>query len=254
MVAFLVGTGRSDPTCAGRLSLPHMAILSSAAGSERFFASGNERSRITFPNWNVTNAGYPLRSNDRLALIVDLMNQSAEDKIVYVTMYYDYVDSIRKDWDEVKPVWFDVAQCAFSEVFPPKQDGEFTVTASPWVANIDGKVIGIAGHVHDGGTNVRISVDEKPACNSVASYGTSPEFVQKDLAASGHSHGGAMEHISKMTMCFPENGLGVAQVTKGQKWVLNADYNYGKFKGMTNKRGTQDTIMGIAMMYVALKR
>jgi hypothetical protein len=183
-----------------------------------------------------------------------LMNQSAEDKIVYVTMSYDYVDSIRKDWGEVRPVWFDVAQCAFSEVFPPKQDGQFTVTASPWVANINGKVIGMAGHAHDGGTNVRVLVDEKPACNSVASYGTSPEFVQKILPAGGHSHGGAMEHISKMTMCSPENGLGVLEVKKGQKWVLKADYDYGKFKGMTNKRGTQDTIMGIAMMYVELKR
>jgi hypothetical protein len=230
-----------------------MAILSSAAGSERFFASGNERSLISFPNWNITNAGYPLRRSDRLALIVDLMNQSAEDKIVYVTMYYDYVDGIRKDWDEVKPVWFDVAQCAFSEVFPPKQDGKFTVTASPWVANINGKVIGMGGHLHDGGTNVRVLVDEKLTCDSVASYGGSPEFMQKTLLAGAHSHGGAMEHISKMTMCTPGNGLGVPEVKKGQKWVLKADYDYEKFKGMTNNRGKQDTIMGIAIMYVGLK-
>jgi hypothetical protein len=251
MVAFTVGAGRSDPTCAGRMSLPHVAVLSSASGSERFFASGNERSVISLPGWNITNAGYPIRKADRLALIIDLMNQNADDRIVYLTMTYDFVDGIRKDWTEVKPVWFDVAQCAFSEVFPPKQDGQYTVTASPWVANLNGKVYGLGGHVHDGGTNVRIEVDGKPICNSVASYGGSPEFVQRNQPAGGH-HGGAKEHLSGMTFCTSSHGLGLSDVKKGQRWVLKADYDYGKFKGMTNKSGKQDTVMGIAIMYVGL--
>jgi hypothetical protein len=254
MVAFLVGPGRSDATCANKMSLPHVAIMSSGSGSERFFASGNERSVISLPSWNITNAGYPVRKADRLALIIDLMNQNAEDKVVYLTMYYDYVEGIRKDWTEVKPVWFDVAQCAFSEVFPPKQDGQFTITASPWVSTINGQVYGLGGHVHDGGTNVRIEVDGKQICNSVASYGSNPEFVQKSLPAGGHSHGGATEHVSGMTMCTKGGGLGLSDIKEGQRWVLKADYDYKKFKGMTNKSRKQDTIMGIAVMYVGLKR
>jgi hypothetical protein len=66
MVLFSIGPGRVDATCGkGMISLPHLIVGSSAQGSERLFSSGNERTKIIMADWNATNVGYKLRTNDR---------------------------------------------------------------------------------------------------------------------------------------------------------------------------------------------
>jgi hypothetical protein len=91
MVAFTVGDGRFDATCAGKTSLPHMAIGSDASHSERFYSSGNERSQARFnPPWVKDQVmGYYIKKTDEFRFLVDLMNQNMEDKTVYMTMTYD---------------------------------------------------------------------------------------------------------------------------------------------------------------------
>lgn len=95
-----------DPPCVGTLSLPHMAIGSDASKSERFYSSGNERSEARFtPPWAKPEdpiLGYHLNPTDKFAFIVDLMNQNMEDKTVYMTMTYDYVEGRPKGIENVK--------------------------------------------------------------------------------------------------------------------------------------------------------
>lgn len=223
--------------------------------SERFWASGNERTVAQFPTWGATNAGYKVNSSDRWGMIVDLMNMNVADMTAYVTMYYDYVEGFPAGWDEVKPIWFDISQCMFSEWPPSSQTGAFTVTANPWTADFNGEILGVAGHLHDGGTDIVIETDGKRACESVAGYGEKPEFVSSAAmpGMDGHSHAG-MPHISSMTWCTRNNGkLNVRDLKKGQRWVLKANYDYRKFAGMTHGNGKQDNIMGIAIMFVRVK-
>lgn len=120
MVLFNVGEGREDPTCAYRdISLPHATIGSTSRNSERIFASGNERSKGVFADWGVNDVGYKMKSTDKLAALVELMNQTPEDKVVYMTMTYEVVPG-HPFKDDVKIVWFDVRQCGTSEVNPPR--------------------------------------------------------------------------------------------------------------------------------------
>jgi len=79
MVGFTVGPGRWDPTCYGvKDALPHFAVGSSPEASERFIASGNERTPIVLTNkpefMNGQKVGYPFKKTDQLRFIVDLMN------------------------------------------------------------------------------------------------------------------------------------------------------------------------------------
>jgi hypothetical protein len=47
-------------------------------------------------------------------------------------------------------------------------------------------------------------------------------------AGAGHGHGGgATEHITAMSTCFGDK-LGLNQLKKGQKWQLEAYYDYDK--------------------------
>jgi hypothetical protein len=215
------------------------------------------------------------------------MNPGA--KTVYLTMYYDYVDGHPSHFQEVKPVWFDVAQCGISEVGGRTTGAQFEIRASPWRANFEGEVLEAGGHLHDGGTAISLIVDGKNVCTSTPTYGTDQEIMARaraaikgevpplpDRAASaapmsmsgaksgGHAH---MKHIMAMTICSdrniePTKGLpvvpfGIKQVKKGQSWVLRASYDYKKHPGM--KKGntnSMSTVMGIAIMFVktAVKR
>src|ERR1700761_3937597 len=127
--------------------------------------------------------GYPVYSKDRFGLITDLMNMNPGSKTVYLTMYYDYVDGHPSNFHEIKPVWFDAAQCGTSEVSGRSPSSKFDFRASPWIANFEGEVLHAGGHLHDGGTEINLVVDGKVACRSYATYGTDQEAMVRARAA-----------------------------------------------------------------------
>jgi hypothetical protein len=210
------------------------------------------------------------------------MNMNPGSKTVYLVMYYDFVEGHPNNFREVKPVWFDVAQCGISEVGGRTSGTSFTVSASPWTANFNGDILEAGGHLHDGGTAIDLVVDGKNVCKSTPVYGTDAEIMNRARAiirgevpplppgVSGGSTPAAKEahskghhdirHIMSMSICDPTvkntKGLpiapfGISKVKKGQRWVLKASYDYkahpGMKKGNTNN---MQTIMGIAIMFV----
>lgn len=74
MVHFAIGPGRWDPTCYGRQSLPHVDVGVSPNNAERYFSSGNERTKIQIDEAGPdgTKYGYHLKSSDRFAFIGNL--------------------------------------------------------------------------------------------------------------------------------------------------------------------------------------
>jgi hypothetical protein len=89
-------------------------------------------------------------------------------------------------------------------------------------------------HVHDGGTHLALLVDGKMICDSIATYGGGAgESAVPGMAppgAGGHGHessGNAKDHITSMSTCFGDK-LGLTQLKKGQKWQLEAYYDYDK--------------------------
>ncbi|KAF2405054.1 hypothetical protein EJ06DRAFT_552503 [Trichodelitschia bisporula] len=252
MVHFTIGPGRSDPTCFGRSSLPHVDVGTSPSNGERYFSSGNERTRIMIDKRGAaTDFGYHLRTNDKFAFIVDLMNMNMEDKTVYLTMTYDIIEGpLPPNWRELKTVWFDANQCGTSEVAAVKQTGSYTITARPWKANFEGEIIGVGGHLHDGGVDLQILSGEQQQCNSVAQYGERPEYLFRGKMGAMANY--ADKHISSMSACYNE-ALTVRQLVPGQVWTIKARYDYDKFPGNRDHAGKQESVMAIALMYVAVK-
>jgi hypothetical protein len=263
MVHLAIGTGRWDPTCYGKPSLPHIDVNSSPSGSERYFSSGNERTKIQLDllGPGATKWGYHLKSSDKYGFIVDLMNMNAEDKTVYLTMTYDFLEGpLPSGWDDVKVVWFDANQCGTSEVRPPKQNGQFTISSYKWTPNFTGKILGVGGHLHDGGVALDIKYGSgQTLCSSKAKYSETAEYRQGGMAGmghgssgGGHSHSGS-DHISSMSTCY----LGVADLpvktlSKDQSWYIEGKYDYNQFAGMKDPSGWQSEVMAIALMYVAV--
>jgi len=199
---------RSDATCSGSwLGL----------AGERFFASGDERSRVEFTTADGYRYGYRLHWYDQWNLLVDLMNMSTGDKEVYVAVTYTYrsaYDSVRA----VKPVWLDIDNCGDSEYSIP---AGYSEKSWIWQSTIDGKVVGMVGHLHHTGQWIE-STDEtrnnRAICRSYAME--------------------EMDHVVAMSPCT--DSLPV-RIWRGDKIRLTSAYNSDV---------PRNDVMGIMLGYV----
>ncbi|TID14430.1 DNA repair and recombination protein [Venturia nashicola] len=251
-VILAVGEGREDTTCLDQpFSLPHITANTTHFQSERIFSTGNERTDAVFPDMGVNDAGYKIRDQDKLALLLELMNENGKDETVYFTMVWDILDGHPLPHD-VQLIHHDIRNCGTSEVNPPEAKSKFTLNTT-WVSTIDAEVMGILGHIHDGGLESTIHVDGKLACNSEAMYGGAPGYISKgmgDMPGMENMAGMTMKHISKITPCGQSKGLDVREIKKGQKLTLAANYDFEKWPGMKEPDGSWDQVMGLTVMYV----
>lgn len=190
----------------------------SAIGSQglRFFASGNERTVMAFPE----GFGYHV-GTDSWTLIAEIMNHSEEAKTLYVTLdvlYRPASDNLKK----ITPVWMDVDNCGDSQYAVPAGKSN---TLWTWNSTITGRVVSTAGHVHDGGVKTVLSngTTKQDMCTSVAGYGTKPEFDGS---------------IESMSMCVWDR---LGTVRKGEKLGLRAYYDISQ---------AADDVMGIMIAAV----
>jgi hypothetical protein len=198
-------TNRQDATCYVGLPFPLGLMF-----GQRFFASGDERTPIEFPE----GYGYQVNSTDTWNLIYELANMNTSQQSVYIRMNYEYVPASTAGMTTVEPIWFDVAQCGFSTFSRPAGPSQASWT---WNVNRPGNIITIGGHVHNGGENIVIRNDTtgEVICDSRAGYGESPLYID--------SHG--TRHISSMSRCTGSRGSPVARVSNGQRVTTTASYN-----------------------------
>jgi hypothetical protein len=159
---------RQDATCGGTLL---------GLAGERLFASGNERTAISFP----TGYGYRVRYYDSWNLLVDLMNHTAASQTVYVQVTY----TVRPSWESVKrlrPVWLDIDQCGDSEY---SISAGFSDTHWDLKVNVPGKVVAMIGHLHGHGVAIEATNESQGGASICKSTATlDPMDVHSVLAMS----------------------------------------------------------------------
>jgi hypothetical protein len=138
----LINPARQDAVCPSGLQ---------GQLGERFFASGNERTHMHLP----PQYGYynPSGQNN-WTLIYHLVNKGSVDKRVSIQIYYKYRPASDTTYPpplEAKPLWLDIDGCGDSEYTIPTG---YSDTTTSWVvpstpSPINGKMIAIAGHLHD---------------------------------------------------------------------------------------------------------
>jgi hypothetical protein len=194
--------GRSDATCNPGSPLPLGLLF-----GQRFFASGDERTSIRFPN----GYGYRVGAGDVWNLIYELAGMEDVPQNVIINMTFEWVPASTAGMRDIEPVWLDVDQCGFSQISVPAGRSQ---RAYSWTVNRPGTLVAIGGHMHDGGENIAIRNDStgQLICDSRAGYGESPLYID---------HHGA-GHISSMSKC---EGPRVSTLTNGQRVTMTANYN-----------------------------
>ena len=141
----LINTTKTDTVCPGGLQ---------GQFGERFFAAGNERSQMHLPS----PYGYNPGSATSFWLIYHLVNKAAVAKNLSVEIVYQYRTAGGED---ARPLWLDIDGCGDSEYSAPLG---YSDTHSDWTSTVNGRIIGMAGHLHDVDvTNANPCPDHCPA-------------------------------------------------------------------------------------------
>jgi len=233
MVMVNVGNGRKDTVCPIPL--------------ERFFSSGNERTISSFIAGG-NKAGYHVKNGDNFAMMIELMNENKKEMPVYMTITYEYLPyqtAKSLGFKNVKALWLDVTgACGISFDFP--RGKQFTLKMKPWTVNFDnGVVAGTGGHLHDGGVDVKAYINNNLYCDSTATYGSDPRYIQKSTKGMGGQAKTGMQHISHMKDCHHP-----VAIKKGDKIYITAKYDLVEHPAMTTNKGGTDEVMGISVMFV----
>jgi len=199
---------------------------------QRFFASGNERTKVDLTDQGVHKIGYPVHADDGFVMVSELMNMLSESQEVVLSMIWEYVPSIPEDFKQAVPYWLDVGGCGDSDV-PAKANQKFHYESPALKANFDGDIAFVAGHLHDGGTEVSILRNGLRACTSYATYG------KAEGAVDGTTHIVSMQHC-----------LNAGRVRKGERWSIKAEYDTVQHAPMKSNDGSLEPVMGIALAYV----
>jgi hypothetical protein len=218
---------KRDLTCAGT----SLGVL-----GQRFFSSGNERSPVK----SLGRYGYAQPGTSGVwNLVYDLMNMTAQARTVKVAITYDYVPISTPGYRAMTPIWLDINQCGNSE--QPAQEGAYSYNYS-LTSEWSGKLIGIGGHIHDGGTNLTIARNGQVFCDSKATYGGSPSYIE---------HGNSLNmpglgHIARMSRCQGTAENPVTTIVPGDTIDLVAYYDSNAHTQMAHP------VMGIAIGYFDL--
>jgi hypothetical protein len=218
MVLFNRDAGRTDATCGSSV----LGLL-----GQRFFASGDEREPAELPD----GFGYKVGASSQWNMVWDLAGTSPDEQQVFFELTYDFAPATATGITDVEPIWLDINQCGTSMYSAPAGESERTYT---WTVNRPGRLIGIGGHLHDGGTHLSINNDStnQLVCDSRATYGGNPLYIDH--------HG--EEHLSSMSSCEGTAAQPVATLTSGQRITIHSFYNLP---------AAADDVMGIAIGYIA---
>jgi hypothetical protein len=229
--------GRTDKTCAA--PYPYTLL------GERIFSAGNERTRALLP----AGAGVRVGAADMFILVYDLMNTGPEAKPVRVEITYDWVPASTPNMHHARAVFLDVSPECNNSLVPGGPGPTFT-RARTYPAPLAGRIVGLGGHLHDGGRHITLTnaTTGEVICDSVAGYGGAG-YEEPSTEGSGHTgHGDTISHLSSLTQCVsPGIDRPIAVLRAGDQISVEAFYDVWDGTGHAH---VEDGLMGQLFMYV----
>lgn len=161
---FVIGAvGKIDTACPDRMELGvHVQPL---------IGSGMERTPLAFPDPYALQVG----PNDMWGAMWHLMNMTNTTK----TFYVQYILGVQpgataENTRFVTPFWTDTRHCPAGETWDVPGNGgpgAVEVNTATWPMPFDGYIVGVGGHMHDGGISITTKHEDGTfICENLASY------------------------------------------------------------------------------------
>jgi hypothetical protein len=187
-----------------------------------------------------------------MGVTTELMNELPFERDAVITMDFEYIPELHKDFRPLDALWMDVTGvCGLSDIDVPLAEPVFSYTAPDIMMKSSGKIVAAGGHLHDGGTLCQLRQNNKTLCNFEALYGTTAGYVDPYGVNMSHGNmtsmkaGTAMTHISSMPLCYNPGRYKV-----NDTFGITAFYNATKHPLMIGEKSALEAVMGIAMIYV----
>jgi hypothetical protein len=218
--------------------LHHIALFGSGAGQGSLWAAGNERPTLRL---NVGDK-YGLDFPSAFMMMIDLMTEDTKPKNLTLEITYETVPKTG-GYKGANMYWLTIGE-------PRAKQGQYKFSTLPSSSSVSGSLLYAIGHMHDGGTDMKLFVNSKLVCKSVMHYNARPGYVpgggMKVKRQHGHGGGGAM-HISDPGAC-----TSFGTVNKGDVLTAEAWYDAAKY-GLMTHNGKMENLMGNMRVYVGPK-
>ncbi|KAF2436859.1 hypothetical protein EJ08DRAFT_655026 [Tothia fuscella] len=155
-------------------------------------------------------AGYWVAENDKFMANVVLVNYNKEQKSV--TVKYDLEWSPTPPPANTRGMLVSISQCPGKGSIKMSPSGPANSTSGKFTFLEDGVILAARGHLHDGGSQVAMYVNNKPACASKATYGGKESTTEVG--------GTKWATISSMSYCD-----GPIPIKKGDQMHLVVEYD-----------------------------
>jgi len=227
--------------------LHHIALFGSGAGGASIWACGNERPTLRLNEGDKYGLDFP----SSFLLMIDLMTESTVAKTLTLEIAYEYIPKTTSSgYKPAVMYWLTIGE-------PAAKDGVYHFTTQPSMVSKAGKMLYAIGHMHDGGSDMRLYASGKLVCKSVMHYnlrkGYAPQAGEAPMAgmAHGHSrrdghggHGGGMDHISDPGAC-----TNFGSVSVGDRLTAEAWYDANAHPLMVHN-GKKENLMGNMRVYI----
>ncbi|KAF2435989.1 hypothetical protein EJ08DRAFT_645019 [Tothia fuscella] len=160
--------------------------------------------------------GYHLSKNRALLNSIDTINYNNFDKTVYTVTEIEYLEGTPAGYIDTFQALIDPSICGGvngAAIHPPKGVSKFNVNSTGIIAARDGYILNIRGHLHDGGINIQVKINDKEVCNSKAAYGGEGHVTKTP-------EGRVWETIRETSTCYDP-----IKVKKGDKIYMQANYD-----------------------------
>jgi len=227
--------------------LHHIALFGSGGGQGSLWACGNERPTLRLN----TEKKYGLDFPSNYMLLIDLMTEDTAPKSLTLEITYEWVPKTTPGYKAATMNWLSVGE-------PAAKSGVYKFTSIPQAATGTGTLLYAIGHMHDGGTDMRLFVGGKQVCKSIMHYNLRPAYQSPGggmagmshghsnvvNTSAGQSHGGNGAHISDPGAC-----TNFGTVTKGQQMYSEAWYDAVTYPLMEHN-GKKENLMGNMRVYI----
>lgn len=214
--AILFNSARPDLTC--------------PAAGERFYGGGNTKATR---RWNLFGRwGYRVHDSDSWYLVLDLMNEGDTNVEAVVRVDFEWVSASSEEgqqYREVRPIWLSLDDyfCGGIGVPVPSLTKPFRLRTPSWLSSVEGPILDVAAHVHDGGLDMATYLNGHEICRSAQLYGQ------------GHIVGqGACKNVGRLKIAD----------------VLLAEVRYDpRERALVTHDGTPDRIMGTTGLCIGIE-
>jgi len=228
--------------------LHHTVLASMTKGA--IWAAGNERPTIRLNAASKYGIDWPAS----YGVTVDIMSERPEPMNVSMSIIFEYIDKnsdMGKKYKDIVMRWLTIG-------YPAPPTGKKSYPTQPWKADMNAKLLYAIGHMHDGGTNMDLRINNKVVCDSQMFYGKREGYSAATAAAmKGHSHARRSPQMSSggeasfggLHISDPGACTDFATVARGDNVTSRAYYDMDKHATMVHS-GKAERIMGNMRVYM----